>query len=152
MGQYLSTENMYSLLAQHIKYLNSAYKRYASAVHDEGFRKFLNSMSSQEEANIDSVEEHSDELKSYQVDTDSIVDAVRTIESAHKELSVLSNLERIDFLEYMLKIEKLSERLYKECEQACQNEVTAEFLHSLHEDEKRHTALLQDRFELEQLL
>ncbi len=152
MGQYFNTENMYSLLIQHIKYLNSAYTRYASAVHDEGFRKFIRSMSSQEEANIDSVEEHSAELKSYQVDTDSLAEVVRTLESAHKDLNKLLDLERIEYLEYMLEIEKLSERLYKECEHACRNEAAAEFLHSLHEDEKRHIALLQDRFELEQLL
>ncbi|MFW5727539.1 MAG: hypothetical protein ACOCW5_03030 [Spirochaetia bacterium] len=143
---------MYSLLLHHIKYLYSAYTRYASAAHDEGFRKFLSSMSSQEEANLDSVEEHADALKSYQVDTKSLAEVVRTLESAHKDLNGLLELERIEFLEYMLVIEKLSARLYKECEQTSQSEAAAEFLHSLHEDEKRHIALLRDRYELEQLL
>jgi len=143
---------MYSLIIDHIKYLDSAFKQYAAAVHDEGFRKFLNSMRSQEEANLATLEEHAAELKSYSAHTEALSTVVRKLTALKKDVHLLSALKRTEFLEYILELHKVWAELYRECENACKSEATAEFIHSLREDEKRHIALLQDRFELEQLL
>lgn len=152
MDRDYTAENMYSLLIDHIKYLNNTYKHFAAAVHDEGFRKFLNSMRGQEEANLDTVEQHAAELKSYPAHTEEISTVVQKLSSLQKDVRMLSGLNRIDFLEYMLQVHRMSAELYRECENACQTAATAEFLHSSREDENRHIALLQDRLELEQLL
>lgn len=152
MGREYNTENVYSLLIDHIKYLDSAYKHFAAAVHDEGFRKFLNSMRGQEEANLDTMEQHAAELKSFPAHTEAISAVVQKLAALQKDMRTLSELKRIVFLEYMLQVHRMSAPLYRECENACQTEATAEFLHSVREDENRHIALLRDRLELEQLL
>lgn len=152
MGQNLNTENMYALLMDHIKYCNSAYKRYASVVNDEALRKFFRSMSGQEEANLDEVEKLSSELKACFVDAEKVSSIVKDLNTTYKPEAEVPELERIEFLQYMLAIKKLSETLYMLCEESCQAEAAVELLHSLYKEEKRLIALLQDRFELEQLL
>ncbi len=150
-SQY-NTENLCSLLTDHIQQLRNVYKKYALLVHDEGLRKFLNSMASQEEANLDSIKEHEKELKACTCRNSEVEQTISHLKRHSKPYEELAQLERIDYLGLMLEIEKISTSLYKRCESVCTTTETTELIHSLAEDERRHVGLLQDRFELEQLI
>ena len=146
------SRDLYSLLKQNNSYLQEAFKHYSLAAHDEGLRKFLNSMQSQEKSQQETVDEHAAELSSCSAQTKTITALVSQISDISIALEELTRLPRLKYLEHMLKIGEYTGRLYFECEAVCQSHRLKELLHSLYEEEKRHVALLEDRFELEQLL
>jgi|SRR6056297_998939 len=146
------SRDLYSLLKQHNSYLQDAYKHYSLAVQDEGFRKFLNSMRSQERSQQETVDEHAAELSSCSVQVQTVVDLISRISDISIALEELTQLHRLKYLEHMLEMGKYTGQLYYESEAVCQSLRLKELLHSLYEEEKRHIALLEDRFELEQLL
>lgn len=151
MPETNNIEDLYSLVIKHVTYLKNIYKQYALIVHDEGFRKFLNSMASQEEANIELIKEHKKDLHTCPAQVSEIEGPLSRIDELAMPKEELTKLSRDDFLKFALEIEKASVDLYKECESLCTHEGFIEFVHSLSEDEKRHVALTQDRLELEQL-
>src|SRR6056297_1756103 len=144
--------DLYSLLKQNNSYLQDAFKHYSLSAHDEGLRKFLNSMHSQEKSQQETIDEHSVELSSCSAHTKTITTLVSQISDNSIALEELTQLPRLKYLEHMLKMGKYTGQLYYECEAVCQSHQLKELLHSLYEEEKRHIALLDDRFELEQLL
>lgn len=146
------SRDLYSLLKQHNSYLQNAFSRYSLSVQDEGLRKFLNSMQSQEKSQLETVEEHAAELSNCSVHTQTIAEIARRISDMSLALEELIQLPRLKYFEHMLEMGKYAEQLYHESEVVCQSLQLKELLHSLYEEEKRHIALLEDRFELEQLL
>jgi hypothetical protein len=145
------SEDLYSLLKQHNSYLQGAFTHYCLAVHDEGLRKFLNSMHSQEKSQQETVDEHAAELSSCSAQTQTIADLVSHISDISMALEALIQLPRLKYLEHMLEMGKYTGQLYYESEVVCKSHQLKELLHSLYEEEKRHIALLEDRYELEQL-
>lgn len=144
--------DLYSVLKQHNSYMQDAYTHYSLAVHDEGLRKFLNSMQSQEKTQQETVDDHAAELSSCSAQTQTIAALVSQISDISMALEQLTQLPRLEYLKHMLEIGKYTVQLYYESEAVCQSHQLKELLHSLYEEERRHRALLQDRFELEQLL
>ncbi|MFO7730048.1 MAG: hypothetical protein R6V86_04705 [Spirochaetia bacterium] len=146
------SDDLYTLLKQHNSYLQDAYKHYSLAVQDEGFRKFLNSMHSQEKSQQETVDEHAAEISSCSAHNQTIADLISQISDIKIALEEVRKLPRLKYLEHMLEMGKYTGQLYKKSEAVCQSPQLKELLHSLYEEEKRHIALLEDRFELEQLL
>ena len=145
-------QDLYSLLKQHNNHLQDAFTRYSLTVQDEGFRKFLKSMKSQEKSQQETVDEHAAELSSCSGHTQTITDIVRRISEFSLASEELIQLPRQEYLKHMVEMGKYTEQLYHESEAVCQSLQLKELLHSLYEEEKRHIALLEDRLELEQLL
>jgi len=144
--------DLYSFLKQHNSYLQGAFKQYSLAAHDEGLRKFLNSMHSQEKSQQETVDEHAAELSSCSAHTQAIAELGSRISDISIAVEELTQLPRLKYLEHMLEMGKFTGQLYYESEAVCQSHQLKELLHSLYEEEKRHIALLEDRLELEQLL
>ena len=151
MPETNNVENLYSLVINHVTYLHNVFKQYAILVHDEGFRKFLNSMASQEEANVELIKEHKKDLHTYPAQVSGIQGLLSRIDELAMPIEDLKKFSRVDFLIFTLEIENATVDLYKGCESHCAHEGLLEFVHSLSEDEKRHAALIKDRLELEQL-
>jgi len=132
--------------------LKKVYSDYAKSTTDEGLRKFLLSMSEQESSHLQLLSEKLNELSGRK---EVIAEAQRLGSdiSGCREQKNVADLERVDFFSYAMGLEEETMNTYKKIYENCEpNGELSSLFHSLYEEEKRHYALVKDRYELESLL
>ena len=132
--------------------LKKLYAEYSKSVDDEGLRKFLTSMSEQENSHLQFLEEKYKELANRK---DLVAKAEALVESLEDcpEPKEVKELERVDFFSYAMELEEQVMNLYKSIFESCdKNGELFSIFHSLFEEEKRHISLVKDRYELESLM
>lgn len=132
--------------------LQKIYSDYEKVVQDEGLRRFLRSMSVQEDSHHQYLEEKFEEMSSR---SDLMEEAKKLKEEVGccPEPKDVTGLSRLDFFSYAMECEKSAMNLYKQLYDKCSTEYEglSSFFHSLYVEEKRHLSLVQDRYELESL-
>jgi rubrerythrin len=132
--------------------LKKLYADYSKSVVDEGLRKFLTSMSEQENSHLQFLEEKQEELANRK-DLMEEAEALDGSIEACSEPKEVKELERVDFFSYAMEIEEQTMNMYKSIYESCnKNGELFSIFHSLFEEEKRHLSLVKDRYELESLM
>ena len=132
--------------------LKKLYAEYAKRVTDEGLRKFLTSMSEQENSHLQFLDEKIKELANRR----DLMQSAETIAASLDECpepQEVGDFERIDFFSYVMELEEQTMNMYKSIYESCdKNGELFSIFHSLFEEEKRHLLLVNDRYELESLM
>ncbi|MFP4180284.1 MAG: ferritin-like domain-containing protein [Spirochaetaceae bacterium] len=132
--------------------LKKMYSEYSKAVVDEGLRKFFSSMGEQEVSHIQFLKEKKREHAAHKATMQRAEEVTKELGDPPPEKEVAS-MDKLDFLSHAAEMEEQTMNLYKKVLDCCNdNSEFSSIFKSLYDEEKRHLALVKDRYDLESLM